>query len=151
MHAAGYRPRSSLVVLALVTLVALWVVTAPSSRSRSRCPAKARSAHAECSYSRAESVQLADGFYRGKRFDAAEHTLRQAARCEPIKIAEELHVIASFYRELGQSWMRAHVVPYRERYLHLDTAIQFDAMLGGIHADELSRDKDRVLWATGPE
>src|SRR5688572_5070141 len=108
MHAVTYRPHVSFVVLALVTLAALWVATVKTTKSRS-CPGKVRIAkpQIECQHSRAYNIQLADAWYRGKRFDAAERTLRAAAKCESVKVAEELHVIASFYRQLHISYQHA--------------------------------------------
>jgi hypothetical protein len=70
----------------------------------------------------------------------------------PIKIAEELHVIASFYRELDDSFGRALATgSYTEAITQIDVAIQFDAMLGGAHADELTHHRNRLLLAVGPE
>jgi hypothetical protein len=150
MHAVGYRPRLSFVVLALVTLIGLGLFAASSS-TRSRSCGKWRSAHAAKAKCSPHAVWRADEAYRAKRFTVAEQMLRDAARCKPPKLAEELHVIASFYRELNHSWTRAMVGPYREREVHLDAAIRIDGMLGGAHADELSREKHRVLSALGPE
>jgi hypothetical protein len=152
MHAVGYRPRLSFVVLAFVTLAGIGALTA-STRSRS-CSGKWRSSRAlkvDCSQSRAVRVAQADAWYRTRNFAFAEQALRDAAACEQPKVAEELHVIASFYRQLGTSWASLTSVAYRDREVHIDAMLQLDAMLGGAHADELSYEKQRILWAVGPQ
>src|SRR5688572_31181326 len=132
MHAVGYRPHLSFVVLALVTLGALAVATVKlTPRS---CPAKSRIAkpRIECPHTREYSFRLADAWYRGKRFDAAARTLREAAKCEPVRIAEELHVIASFHEQLGASYQSGlEGGPSTRTIQHWDRAIQFDSMMGG--------------------
>jgi hypothetical protein len=151
MHAVSYRPHC--LVLALVTLGLLVATGLRPSRHRSCSYKKARIAkQLECPHTRAYSVQLADAWYRGKRFDAAEQTLRDAAKCEQVKVAEELQTIASFYHQLGFSYRSAlETTSASEAIRHLDWAIQFDAMLGGAHADELSLRRNRNYAAVGPQ
>lgn len=144
MHAVGYRPRSSVLVLGLVTLIAFGAVAREHITPRRSCQ---RAAKAPIAQTRA----LADRLYREHRFEDAARILQLGAAREPVKLREELYVIASFYRQLDVSYAHRSDPPSLDTVAHLDWALQFDAMLGGAHAHELEQRRHRVISALGPE
>jgi hypothetical protein len=148
MHAVAHIPRWSLALAALVAamaggrLIAEWRELIGPPTHGYRC---------DHSLTTAESRAYADDLYRDHRFESAECVLRVAAEREEPAIREQLHVIASFYHQLGHSFALGFDGPYRDQLMHLDWAIQYDAMLGGAHGEELSVAKHRALTAVGPE
>jgi hypothetical protein len=96
--------------------------------------------------------ELADQQYRAKEFAAAENTIRVAAGYARHDVATQLHVIASFYHQLGHSYPLAMVArPTSESFAQLEWAIEYDAMLGGAFTDELQRKRMHDLATVGPE
>jgi len=81
---------------------------------------------------------LADLEYRAGRFDVAARILHGAAGCAQAPMAERLHVVASFYHQLGEAYhqgMMARVTGETE--VQLRWALDLDAMLGGAFEHEL--------------
>jgi hypothetical protein len=84
-----------------------------------------------------EAGAVADRLYHLKRFEDAECVLRVAAdREEPAK-QELLHVVASFYHQLGHSYPLALDRSAPDSLDQLEWAIQFDTMLGGAFHEQL--------------
>ncbi|MBA2544050.1 MAG: hypothetical protein H0V17_30685 [Deltaproteobacteria bacterium] len=143
MHAVGYRPRSLFLVLGLVTLIALGAFAREHVTPRRSC----QRAQAPIANTRA----LADRLYREHRFEDAARILQLGADREPVKLREELYVIASFYRQLDVSYAHRSDRPSLDLVTHLDWALQFDAILGGAHTRELEQRRHRVISTIGPE
>jgi len=94
----------------------------------------------------ADQRDVADHQYRAARFDDAEHTLRDAADCATPRLAEQLHLIASFYHQLGHAYRLGMASYSVDAMIQLRWAIEYDAMLGGAFDGEL---RGRLLDVEG--
>lgn len=129
MLATSFRPRFAV----LSVLVAVTLALAAWPRAGHRCQRARPSLHTSIAQSRV--------LYREGDFARAAHTLQQAAADQPIEVASELHVVATFYRQLGHALAAALESakrgPSSTTLHHLDQALQFDGMLGGVFRSDL--------------